>query len=593
MMNIKKLISLLCIALAVVSCNINDGYSGLNHNEDNAFAQHFGNEVSRNFIGRVVDTNNNPIENVTITIGASTGQTDVNGVFIISNAQVYEKFAYIKATKVGYLDGSRSMVPTTGKNNVTIMMLPNAPQATIQAGATGEVALPNGSKVVFDGAFEDQSGVAYTGAVSVAMVHLTSSDANLDKLMPGMLYARTADNKEAALQTFGMMNLELRGSDGQKLNIAEGHTAEITMLIDNTQLATAPTTIPLWHFDEEKGYWREDGVATKTGNTYVGTVSHFSWWNCDMPNSSILLTFNFVDTNGNPLPNLQINLLNADGYHASGATDSNGQLAGILPANQTFTLNVYSSTYSCGNGIIYSASVGPFATDTVVPNVVISASGTTMMSNVTGTLLKCDGTPMTNGYVILSSSSGNYEIMPVTNGTFNFNETYCSGNTQFTLVGFDYDTQQTTGSISYTFTSPTTSVGVITACNTISEFISYKIDANPAVFYFTNLNASTTASGGTGSQLSISADQSATGQGFYLWGTTIVPGLYTSAEFSIESPDIGGISSGTPNTIQFNLSSVGAIGDYIDMTFSGTYDDLQGTGVTHTITGTIHVLRDF
>ena len=161
------------------------------------------------------------------------------------------------------------------------------------------------------------------------------------------------------------------------------------------------------------------------------------------------------------------------------------------------------------------------------------------------------------------------------------------------MVGFDYDTQQTTGSISYTFTSPTTSVGVITACNTISEFISYKIDANPAVFYFTNLNASTTASGGTGSQLSISADQSATGQGFYLWGTTIVPGLYTSAEFSIESPDIGGISSGTPNTIQFNLSSVGAIGDYIDMTFSGTYDDLQGTGVTHTITGTIHVLRDF
>ena len=43
------------------------------------------------------------------------------------------------------------------------------------------------------------------------------------------------------------------------------------------------------------------------------------------------------------------------------------------------------------------------------------------------------------------------------------------------------------------------------------------------------------------------------------------------------------------NTIIYNLENIGDVGQYIDITFSGTYDN--GTG-THTITGIVHVLRD-
>ena len=41
--------------------------------------------------------------------------------------------------------------------------------------------------------------------------------------------------------------------------------------------------MPLWYFDEQKGMWVEEGVATKQGNQYVGTVNHFTDWNCDIP----------------------------------------------------------------------------------------------------------------------------------------------------------------------------------------------------------------------------------------------------------------------------------------------------------------------
>lgn len=46
----------------------------------------------------------------------------------------------------------------------------------------------------------------------------------------------------------------------------------------------------------------------------------------------------------------------------------------------------------------------------------------------------------------------------------------------------------------------------------------------------------------------------------------------------------------TTQNFQFVVTNFGAVGDYIDLTFSGNYVDING--VTRTITGTIHVRRD-
>ncbi|MES2410478.1 MAG: hypothetical protein V4535_03445, partial [Bacteroidota bacterium] len=193
MKKIQILLGLLLIVFTITGCDPNDSSSSQN---DDTFAENFGSQVSRDFIGQVVDTDNNPIQNAEIKIGTLTVQTDVNGVFIINGASVHEKFAYITAKKIGYIDGSRAMVPTSGKNSVRIMLVPNTPLQTISTGVSSEVSLPSGTKVVFDGEFQDENGAAYTGGVSVAMFHLLPSDENIDKLMPGMLYAQTKTNEE-------------------------------------------------------------------------------------------------------------------------------------------------------------------------------------------------------------------------------------------------------------------------------------------------------------------------------------------------------------------------------------------------------------
>ena len=549
----------------------------------------FGSEVSKNFSGQIVDENNNALSNVAITISDKTATTDVNGIFIINGATVHEKFAYVTAKKAGFIDGSRSLIPTSGINNVKITMLTGTVIGTVNSGSTGSVSLPNGTKVTFDGNFKTENGQAYSGSVSVIMHHLDPSDANILNKMPGMLLAVNSNGEERVLETYGMLNIEMRGSSSQKLQLAT--TAQIEMPISTSQLATSPTSIPLWHFDATLGYWKEEGSATKQGTKYIGTVSHFSWWNCDAQFPTVRLNVTVVNSAGTPLSNVRVALRRASStYSVSGITNNLGQVSGLVPANETLTMTVYDT---CGN-VIYTSSVGPFSADTTLPNVVV-ANSTIQSTLVQGNLLKCDGTNVTNGYVLLQYGNQNV-VATVTNASFSFTMLVCSAtNTGFTLQGIDYQNLQSTNTINYTFTNPVTNVGNLTACSSISEFISYRVDSNPMRYFVANIDATAraTATWTTNEGITISSviDTPTTTQEFFLYGSTIVPGIYSSTIFIVSGTDIGayGIQASTVNTMSYNLSSVGAIGQYIDLTFNGTFTNSTGS---HTITGVVHVIND-
>ena len=165
----------------------------------------------------------------------------------------------------------------------------------------------------------------------------------------------------------------------------------------------------------------------------------------------------------------------------------------------------------------------------------------------------------------------------------------CASNSQFILEGVNYDGLQTTGEISYTYTSPVTTIGTISACDSVSEFISYTINGGQAVYITTGINAGANPSGGPSSQVLNISGQSTLG-GISIWGDYGIPGLYTTADgFNFEGGAVGYISQQTSNTVVFNLTSVGEIGEYIDMTFAGTY---EYSGTLRTISGVVHVIRD-
>ena len=583
-----KIASLFMLLLVMLSCS--DNADDISNEPSTDFNYDAGNSVNRNFNGLILDTSGNPVANALVQIGSSSAQTNASGSFSITNAPVKERFAHVKVTKAGFINGSRVLVPTSGDNRINIMLIPNTPTATIVSGANSEVSLPNGTKVKFDGSFKDASGNPYSGTVQVGLYHLKPSDTYLGQLMPGSLLASNATGEARILETFGMLHVELTGSGGQKLNLANGHTAEISLDIDATQLSSSPTTIPLWSFDEGNGIWKEEGSATRVGNKYIGNVSHFSWWNCDAPFPQCNLTVTVHNAANQPISNLVVSILRpGQTSGAPGMTNGNGQVTGIVPANETLTIQILDF---CGN-VAYTGSAGPFTAGSSNTNPIITLSPSTITTvTITGTLQTCSNTNVTNGSVQLSNtSSPNYFsdiIQNVTNGSFSFVTNICGASQQFELLGIDTTNLQITNPILFTATAPVTNIGVIATCTSTNEFITFQVDNNPINTIITGIgcNYETTQ----GNFLTISSQQNTSF--FYLGGSNI-PGIgtYTGANFNMEFTTTPGAISGlsASNTMQFVISQLGPVGGYVDVTFNGTYTDSSGT---HTLSGTAHVLRD-
>lgn len=578
----------LLLTTLLFSCNDEEG---ILQNPSQDFSYNQGNSVNRNFHGLILDTSGNPVSNATVSIGTTSVQTNSNGLFTIFNASVKERFAHIKVLKSGFIDGSRVLVPTSGDNRINIMLIPNTPTATVASGVNSEVNLPNGTKVKFDGAFKDASGNAYSGSVQVGLYHLKPSDTYLSETMPGSLLASNSNGDAKILETFGMLHVELTGSGGQKLNIASGHSAEISLDIDASQLSTSPTTIPLWSFDEVAGIWKEEGSASKVGNKYIGNVSHFSWWNCDAPFDQCNLTVTVQNNAGALISNLTVTLIRpSQTFGTNGLTNNAGQVTGIIPANEILTLKV---SDFCGN-VIYTTTVGPFATGSSNSLPVINLTATAITTIlITGVLQTCSNANVTNGLVKLKNlNTANYYsqvLQAVTNGTFSFTTNICGTSQQFELVGEDYTNLQTTNPITFTATAPTTNIGVINACNAVNEFITYQVDNNPVNYILSNINA-----GSNGPTIGLFINSSQNFPFLYINGNSVTTiGTYTTSQFTMEFSNtpgsIGVIDTSVTNNVQFVVSQIGAIGGYIDMTFNGTYTNSSGS---HTISGTVHAIRD-
>lgn len=599
----KFILLIIFSILTITSCQKDDDNSGGEQQEiiPDEFSDYFGNNISRNFLGNVIDTNNNPISGVTISIGNETATTDSNGVFIINNANVNQRFGYIKAEKAGYIHGSRSVVPSNGTNKVTIMLLEATVVGTVNSGSAETVSMPNGSSVSFDGNYIKEDGSVYSGSVNVIMHHLDPADNDMPMQMPGMLYAQNTDGAERMLQSLGMLAVELRGNNGEDLNLATGSSSEIKMPVDASLMSIAPATIPLWYFDEVKGYWKEEGIATLQGNMYVGNVSHFSFWNCDIPAEAITLCITATDTNNDLLNNLWVSITSATFGTTYGYTNENGEVCGFVPSGETLELNAYSYDF-CGNIPLYTEMIGPFTTDSNI-SVIVPDNSDVIEETVVGNFNTCDDNAVTDGYVQLRYGNQTFTDA-VSDGTFEINLLRCSEDNTFKIKASDYVNLQTTDSISYTFTTPLTDIGTISACNAVTEFIQFTIDDNETVIIIDSLQAGfneiSDVFDGPSLYVSGYSGNSGTNTCFYLIGVLdeiIYEGTYDHFDWTSEDNNETGFSlqecfnmSNSNNNIIYNLTTLGAVGEYIDINFSGTYEDFDGAA--HSLSGVVHVLRD-
>ncbi len=540
--------------------------------------------VTSSVSGFVIDENDLPVSGATVKLGMNTSSTDQYGFFSFTDVEVIKNAAVVTVTHSGYFKGMRSYVAEAGKPAmVRIKLLPKSVIGSIDAAAGGSATAADGLKIELPASgVVDGSGAAYTGAITVAAKWLNPTADDFSQIMPGDLRALNTLGEMRTLHSYGMAAVELTGSGGEALQVAPGKKSVVSFPLPSTLQGSAPATIPLWHFDEEKGLWIEEGSATKVGDKYVGEVSHFSFWNCDVPIDFIEFSLTVVDLNGEPVPYAKVRLstLTSPFTSAQGFTNASGYVNGIVPANTDLAMSIYTGN-NCTTPL-YTQNIPASAIDISLGNIIIAA---TALSNLSGTVVNCSLQPVTDGYIIMNVGGTYYRYPLNTNGSFNYNFPGCPSPQNASLIAVDASANEQSALINHTIVPGSNAIGQIQACGLSTvEFFNYSIDA-PNVHQGNNSFSS--AAGDTAFQesawaeIAIFAENRLTGKWVILRmdDQAIAAGSSQSAWSFLDSDlyDLG-MSGLTPRPTnnQVHITEYGAIGQFISGTFNLTFESYPG-----------------
>lgn len=451
--------NLLFIALAFI------GFLSSCVKDRDQFIPDAGINYKSNILGIVTNEANKPVEGAVVTFNGVTKITDKNGVYVFSKVDVSSKHSFLKIKKEGYFEASRSFnTQKPADIQLRNIMLEKDFNKSFTA-SSGGIVEANGYKITFpaNAIMVESSGTTYTGQVKAAVKYL---DPSLDPTyyqMPGSLTGINANNEIAKLFTFGMLAVELQSTSGEKLQIKSGNQAEIVVNIASAQSANAPATIPLWYFDETLGYWKEEGSAQLINNTYVGKVSHFSYWNYDGSLPSVNVSGKVVDQNGNPVI-CEVNFFVPGQYGGHGNTNSDGTFSGAVSKDVQLKLNILSYSPGCSNLVLYSAVVGPYSTDVVLPDITVNIISQQVFS-CNGTFKDCNGNLVQNGYLKIVEPNSSYYpyFFPIVNGQASGSIITCANPVNAVVSAIDIDALKESDPINLTGPGPH-NLGEVSVC---------------------------------------------------------------------------------------------------------------------------------
>ena len=523
--------------------------------------------VNTSILGVVVDGNDEPLENASITVGMHSQLTDDNGVFYFKDITANEAGTVIEVELHGFFSTSTVIYPQLNSvSSVKIKLLKSDGGGFVQSTSGGEVSIGQGASVEFPANAFEQNGAPYSGQVEVKGVWIDPTDAELFEKMPGNLLGIDANKRLRGMATFGMIGVELFDGSGRTIELADGMMATLKFPVPDVILAEAPGEIPLWHYDMQNGYWMEEGSAKLEGNMYVGQVAHFSFWNCDDPFETVELSGNIVNEDGEPYSGIRITLkrnttTNNTGY---AVTNEYGFYSGKIPKGEMLKMLVEDV---CDN-VVLSKDIGPFNSD-------IKLSDETVMTpgdfKVLGRLLNCTSDPVSNGYALVEIEGLRQILSPKADGTFEGYVSSCGGSPEVSVVGKDLDAFEQGVKQTFTYTNPL-DCGDVIACGNVLPHLKISIDGVLATiepcWAWASLD-SLPNGGGLIDVTSISAEDP-TG-GYYQMAFDGI----TTGEHDIYRLYGGNVNSRFENlNITTNVTTYGSnSGDFVIGTFSGTAYD--------------------
>ncbi len=422
--------------------------------------------VNGSVCGIVVDENNTPVPSAEVSYAGMTYQADAKGFFDIKNVVLDKYVSTVTVNKTGYFKAIRSFSANATRNYLSIKLIPKTLAGNINSTTGGGISLSNGTSITFqtNSIIVKSSGAAYTGAVKIYASYIDPTSDDISDRVPGSMMGQDSANM-FVLQSTGMIAVDLESPTGEALQLAAGKTANIKLPIPASLTGKAPATINTWSLDD-RGVWKKEGMATRNGDSYDMQVTHFSFWNCDVPANAIYLTIHLTNQNNQPLSNTLVKLTipNNNSWWATthGRTDSLGNVSGLVPSNLTLLMKVFPNGFNCPTPA-YTQNIGPFSIDTTIN---ISASIAAAQSiTVTGTANACNNQPIPNGTAIIYTGIYGAVYTSIVNGIYSATILQCSALASVSVRVFDFNTSAQAISGSVPVSGNPVTVPLLTACN--------------------------------------------------------------------------------------------------------------------------------
>ncbi|WP_323815533.1 carboxypeptidase regulatory-like domain-containing protein [Cellvibrio sp. NN19] len=331
-------------------------------------------DISCVALGALTGTINNyhtgtPISNAQITVTAvdedgatlmtATTQTNEAGAYTVEGLGISNRFV-LNAWSAGYSTRSEVFSNSAEQPNVTRSALVLLANQTETFSASSAASLTVDGNVLVElpaNAFVTANGSVATGTITPSLTVIDpSGDASV---MPGNYEVRNPDTGAISLiESFGAIDASFRDAQGNLLQLADNTSATISIPLANGA-NSAPTTIPLFYFDETTGYWVQEGEATLTQANgqyfYRGTVTHFTTWNADRIYETVNVTGCIRDADNNPLANARI-VASGRSYIGQSTAYSDAEGTFVIPVRMDSSLLLTSISGSQSDTIVIDDS---------------------------------------------------------------------------------------------------------------------------------------------------------------------------------------------------------------------------------------------
>lgn len=323
--------------------------------------------------GRVVDPNNTPVSGAEVSVtGRTPVLTNSKGEFSIPDLADTERLV-VNFIAPGFMNTTRiyAVRQSSGGGN-TVVIWPRAKAVQLDAERGGRVSFADGGGVTIPpNSLVDGDGVPIKGPVMVSLTQLDVSDARQLKGMSGDFKAQMSDKSVRMLESLGVFEIVVADDKGRRADLAPGRTARFDLPVPKSLRPRAPRRSRLFSFNNESGFWIEEGEVVLTEQlVYSGTITRFDWdWNVDNPLDTTCITVKFIDIYGSNAGPIAGALVEATGvtYNtiSSGYTNSQGLVCLLVKINSAITIKAYDPNYP-------GTYIGPLNVQS--PNIVSGAS---------------------------------------------------------------------------------------------------------------------------------------------------------------------------------------------------------------------------